>query len=178
VTPLQLAVASAAVANGGTLYRPQLVEKFTDARGNVVAELPPEANGQLPVSQHHLQVIRDGMRQSVTTGLNSCARADISGLEIAGKTGTAEYPEVIDPTIQHYDPDNIRIRSHAWFAGFVPYDKPELEVVVLIEGAGDMNDGSATLAVPAVTEIMQAYYGVTPPSTSFEPVDPYKLPCH
>jgi penicillin-binding protein 2 len=77
-----------------------------------------------------------------------------------------------------YDPKNIRMRSHAWFAGYAPYDKPQIEVLVLVEGAGDMNDGSATIAVPAVTEIMQAYFGTTPPPESFKPVAPYNLPCH
>jgi penicillin-binding protein 2 len=178
VTPLQLAVASAAVANGGTIYQPQLVQAFTDATGTVVREVEPIVRRQVTVSSEHLQVIREGMRLSVSSGLNNCARADISGLEIAGKTGTAEYPEVIDPKILEYDPENIRIRSHAWFAGFAPYDNPEIEVVVLIEGGGDMNDGSATLAVPAVTEIMQAYFGTIPPPESFLPVEPYNLPCH
>jgi penicillin-binding protein 2 len=178
VTPLQLAVASAAVANNGTLYEPQLVKSFTDATGKVVREVAPVISQRVPVSPEHLQVIREGMRLSVTDGFNACARADLSGVEIAGKTGTAEYPERIDPTKTEYDPENIRIRSHAWFAGFAPYDNPEIEVVVLVEGAGDLNDGSATLAVPAVTEIMQAYFGATPAPESFEPVPPYNMPCH
>lgn len=178
VTPLQLAVASAAVANNGTLYQPQLVKAFTDASGTVVREVAPVPNRQVPVAPNFLQVIREGMRLSVTSGFNTCARADMSGLEIAGKTGTAEYPEVIDPTKIEYDPENIRIRSHAWFAGFAPYDNPQIEVVVLVEGAGDMGDGSATLTVPAVTEIMQAYFGVAPAPESFGPVPPYNLPCH
>ena len=178
VTPLQLAVASAAVANGGTLYRPQLAKAFMDASGKIVSEVPAQVNGRLPVSAENLRAIQEGMRLSVTSGLNSCARADISGLEIAGKTGTAEYPEAIDPKKVEYDPQNIRIRSHAWFAGYAPYDDPQIEVLVLLEGAGDLNDGSATLAVPAVTEIMQAYFGVTPPPESFAPVEPYNLPCH
>lgn len=178
VTPLQLAVASAAVANGGTLYRPQLVEKLTDETGKVVSEAPPEVNGRVPVAPDDLRVIREGLRLAITSGLDNCARPDIAGLDIAGKTGTAEYPEVIDPSVKQYDPKNIRMRSHAWFAGFVPYDKPELEVLVLVEGAGDMNDGSATIAVPAVTEIMQAYYRVTPPPASFKPVPPQNVMCH
>ncbi|MCA1595005.1 MAG: peptidoglycan glycosyltransferase, partial [Chloroflexi bacterium] len=95
VTPLQLATASAAVANGGTLYRPQLLEALTDATGKTVRELPPEINGRVPVSPGNLQVIREGLRLAVTSGLDTCARPDISGLEIAGKTGTAEYPELI-----------------------------------------------------------------------------------
>jgi penicillin-binding protein 2 len=178
VTPLQLAVASAAVANGGTLYKPQLVRSFTDETGKVVAEVPPEAVAQVPVAPEHLQAIREGMRLSVTTGPNVCARPDISGLEIAGKTGTAEYPELIDPNKVEYDPANIRIRSHSWFVGFAPYDNPQIEVLVLIEGSGDLYDGSATLTVPAVTEIMQAYFGTVPPQASLEPILNYKQACH
>ena len=178
VTPMQLAVASASVANGGTLYRPQLVEALTDATGKPVREVPPEINGHVPVSPDNLQVIREGLRVAVTNGLDTCARPDISGLQIAGKTGTAEYPELIDPAKSGDDPNNIRLRSHAWFAGFAPYDKPEIEVLVLVEGAGDMNDGSATIAVPAATEIMQAYYHTSPPPASFNRVPPYNLPCH
>ncbi len=178
VTPLQLAVASAAVANGGTLYKPQLVKSFTDETGKVIDELPPEPVAEVPVAPEHLQVIREGMRLSVLTGPNVCARPDISGLDIAGKTGTAEYPELIDPTKMEYDPANIRIRSHSWFVGFAPYDNPQIEVLVLIEGSGDLYDGSGTLAVPAVTEIMQAYFGTTPPQASLEPILNYKQACH
>jgi penicillin-binding protein 2 len=143
-----------------------------------VAEVPPEAVAQVPVAPEHLQAIREGMRLSVTTGPNVCARPDISGLEIAGKTGTAEYPELIDPNKVEYDPANIRIRSHSWFVGFAPYDNPQIEVLVLIEGSGDLYDGSATLTVPAVTEIMQAYFGATPPQASLEPILNYKQACH
>jgi penicillin-binding protein 2 len=177
VTPIQLAVASAAIANGGTLYQPQIVEKIIDANGKLVRDIPPVVNGQLPVSPEHLRVIREGMRLAITDGIDACARKDISGLEIAGKTGTAEYLERLDPNKGPTE-DNIRKRSHAWFAGFAPYDDPQIEVVVLVEGAGDMNDGSATIAVPAVTEIMQAFFKVTPPIDPAKPIPPYNLPCH
>lgn len=177
VTPVQLLVASAAVANGGTLYQPQLVKAITDPDGNVVREIPPVAVGQVPVSENHLRVIREGMRLAITDGLDFCARRDFSGLEIAGKTGTAEYVERLDPK-KPPDEDNIRKRSHAWFVGFAPYDNPEIQVLVLVEGAGDMNDGSATIAVPAVTEIMQAYYKVPPPQDPAKPQPIYNLPCH
>jgi penicillin-binding protein 2 len=177
VTPLQLTVASAAIANGGTLYQPQIVEKVVDANGELVRDIPPVANGKLPVSDEHLRVIREGMRLAITDGIDACARKDISGLDIAGKTGTAEYLERLDPKKGPTE-DNIRKRSHAWFAGFAPFDDPQIEVVVLVEGAGDMNDGSATIAVPAVTEIMQAYFKVTPPIDPTKPIPPYNLPCH
>jgi len=177
VTPLQLTIASAAVANGGTLYQPQLVKHVTDANGDIVQEVPPVVNGRVPVKPEYLQVIREGMRLSITHGLNVCAQDEVSGLEMAGKTGTAEYDERIDPKKGPTE-DNVRKRSHAWFVGFAPYSDPEIQVLVLVEGAGDMGDGSATIAVPAVTEIMQAYYNVTPPLAPETPIPPYDLPCH
>lgn len=181
VTPLQLTLASAAIANGGTLYTPQLVRAITDDAGTVIREFTPEVRNQVPLSAASVQAIHDGMRLSVSNGFNTCARADMSGLQIAGKTGTAEYIEMVNPrlpTALRYEPGNFRKRSHAWFVGFAPYNDPQIQVLTIVEGAGDMTDGSATITVPATTEIMQAYFGVTPAPESFEPVPPYDLPCH
>lgn len=159
VTPLQLVKATAAVANGGTLYRPQIVQAITDNSGTVIQEVQPETLAQIPVDPAYLAVIRDGMRRSVTEGANVAARDDCSGLSIAGKTGTAEF----GPNIQKANGEIVR-QSHSWFVGFAPYDDPQIAVVVLLEGTGDLNDGSATLAVPAVTQIIQSYLKATPPS--------------
>ncbi len=157
VTPLQLATAASAVANGGTLYRPQLVQHITNTRGEVVARQQPEVLARVPIDDAHLAVVREGMRRSVTEGVNVAARDACSGLSIAGKTGTAEYGALIIK-----EDGSVSRRSHAWFVGFAPYEQPEVLVVVLLEGAGDLGDGSATLAVPAVTQIMQAYFHIPP----------------
>ncbi len=163
VTPLQLVMASAAIANDGWLYRPQIVRAITDTNGNVIREVQPELIRRIPIEPKHFQVVREGMRLSVTEGPNIAARDQCSGLSIAGKTGTAEFgPLITIPAPDGRGTREVR-QSHAWFVGFAPYDDPEIEVLVLVEGAGDMNDGSATIAVPAVTQIMQAYFGVTPP---------------
>lgn len=163
VTPLQLVMASAAIANDGWLYRPQIVRAITDTNGNVIREVQPELIRRIPIDPKHFQVVREGMRLSVTEGPNIAARDQCSGLSIAGKTGTAEFgPLITIPAPDGRGTREVR-QSHAWFVGFAPYDDPEIEVLVLVEGAGDMNDGSATIAVPAVTQIMQAYFGVTPP---------------
>jgi penicillin-binding protein 2 len=124
----------------------------------------------IPVEPEYLEVVREGMRRSVTEGLNVAARDDCSGLRIAGKTGTAEY----GPLIPKADETFAR-RSHAWFVGFAPYEQPEIAVVVLLEGVGDLENGSATLAVPAVTQVMQSYFRVSPPSEKPEdcPVMPH-----
>lgn len=158
VTPLQLLNAHAAVVNGGILFQPQLVERIVDANGNLIERIQPEMLAQVPIEPAHLMVMRDGMRRSVTDGLNIAARDECSGLPIAGKTGTAEF----GPQIERPDGSPTR-QSHSWFVGYAPYDDPQIAVVVLLEGTGDLNDGSATLAVPAVTQIMQAYFDVAPP---------------
>jgi penicillin-binding protein 2 len=164
VTPLQLIAGSAAVAGDGKLYRPQIVKAITDSSGKVIHEVQPELTRQIPVDPRYLAVVRDGMRRSVTEGVNRAARDDCSGLQIAGKTGTAEFGPLIElPPVNGKPRAPIR-QSHSWFVGFAPYDNPQIEVLALVEGSGDLNDGSATITVPAVTQIMQAYFGTTPPN--------------
>lgn len=164
VTPLQLITAAAAVANNGSLYRPQIVKAITDSSSKVIQETQPELVRQVPVDPAYFAVVREGMRRSVTEGANVAARDDCSGLQIAGKTGTAEFgPEIEVPTADGKGTRRVR-QSHSWFVGFAPYDNPQIEVLVLSEGTGDLGDGSATIAVPAVTQIMQTYFNVTPPN--------------
>ncbi len=169
VTPLQLATAAGAIARDGTVYRPHVVSTVTDANGTVLSTIMPEIKSKVPVNPEYLAVIRDGMRQSVTKGLNIAARDECSGLSIAGKTGTAEFGPVVTP-------DGKR-QSHSWFVGFAPFDDPQIVVAVLLEGTGDLGDGSSTMAVPAVTQIMQAYFKVAPlanrsPICPAMPIDP------
>ncbi|MEF3275312.1 MAG: peptidoglycan glycosyltransferase [Chloroflexus sp.] len=169
VTPLQLAVAAGAIATDGTLYRPHLVDRIVDEHGQLVQRIAPEPIGRVPIETRHLATIRQGLLSSITDGLGVAAREACSGLRIAGKTGTAEF----GPLLTTADGRLVR-QSHAWFVGFAPYDDPQIVVVVLVEGVGDLNDGSSTIAVPAVTQIMQAYFGITPPEQppAFCPVLP------
>lgn len=163
-TPLQLAVAGAAIATNGKVYRPQIVEQIVSPEGTVIQQFEPELVKTLPFDPSYYEVSRIGMRRSVIEGANISARPECSGLSIAGKTGTAEF----GPELTVKNPNGVGTvivrQSHSWFVGFAPYEDPQIEVVFLSEGSGDMNDGSSTIAVPAVTQIMQAYFGVNPPS--------------
>ncbi|HEU5011169.1 MAG TPA: penicillin-binding transpeptidase domain-containing protein [Roseiflexaceae bacterium] len=163
VTPLQLVMGGAAIANNGTLFQPHIVKAITDQQGKVVQEVQPQVSARLPVDPNYLAVVREGMRRSVTEGVNIAARDDCSGLQIAGKTGTAEFGPVINIPDGRGGTRQTR-QSHSWFVGFAPYNDPQIEVVALVEGTGDLGDGSATIAVPAVTQMMQAYFNVTPPN--------------
>jgi penicillin-binding protein 2 len=152
------------VANGGDLFQPQLVSAIVNNSGEIVQELPAQLTRHIDVDPRYFAVVREGMRRSVTEGVNVAARDDCSGLQIAGKTGTAEFGALLTvPTVDGKGTRQVQ-QSHSWFVGFAPYDNPQIEVLALVEGTGDLGDGSATIAVPAVTQIMQAYFKVPPPN--------------
>ena len=142
VTPLQLLDAISAIANGGELVRPRLVKEILDSHGNVVTSFQKEVRRQVPVNEEYLAVMRDAMLQSVTYGVATSAQ--VAGLAVAGKTGTAEFgPVRPDGT---YD-------THGWFVGFAPYDNPQIAVVAFIErGGGFQNAG------PAAARILDYYF--------------------
>ncbi len=153
-TPLQVLNATAAIANGGTLYRPQLVYQVQDADGNVLRGFQPDIIRRLPVSQDNLNLVREGLRQAV---LNGTARhVSIPGVPIAGKTGTAEFPGRRDR--------EGNLPTHAWFTAFAPFQNPEIAVVAFVYGGGE---GSA-VSVPIAHEILQAYFQAHPLSGSGE----------
>ncbi|MHC9538610.1 MAG: penicillin-binding protein 2 [Vulcanimicrobiota bacterium] len=146
VTPLQLAVATAAVANGGTLYRPHLVKRIVTASGKVEGEFSPFVIRKISIAPEHFQAIRDGMRGAVQYGTGAAAHSSV--VEIAGKTGTAEnYPTV----------DNPHGRNHTWFTSFAPYRNPEIVVTVFIEKSGGFG---GEWGAPIARRVIEAYYGV------------------
>ncbi len=145
VTPLQVANFVAAVANGGTLYVPQTVERVLDAEGNVIYEFAPQVRGQLPVSPENLAEIRAAMGL-VTQNSRGTAEFVFRNFSVAvaGKTGTAETGGEFD------DP-------HAWFVAFTEEgreDLPDIVVAVIIENRGD---GSAW-AAPVARRVLEAYF--------------------
>ncbi|MGI8586593.1 MAG: penicillin-binding protein 2 [Chloroflexia bacterium] len=150
-TPLQLANATAAVANGGTLYQPQIVRRILESDGGtVVQDFQPNVIRHIHVDPANLALIREGMRMAVADPAKGTAhKADLQGVHIAGKTGTAEIGDVIDAQGHR--------RAHAWFTSFAPYENPEIAVTVLIE-AGDQSLEGSTFAVPVARAIYKAYY--------------------
>ncbi len=144
VTPLQVARMMAAVANGGTLYRPYVVDRVVDSTGGVEPINQPQATGRLPISQVNLQIIQEAL-YGVTTASLGTATHRFQGLSIpvAGKTGTAEQS----------DKDAL---PHSWFAGYFPADDPQIAMVVLVENAGE----GSTVAAPMFRQVLEGYYGL------------------
>ncbi|MDO8471925.1 MAG: penicillin-binding protein 2 [bacterium] len=148
-TPLEMAVATAAIANGGKMFEPRLVAGLTDGKGEVFRTIEPTVKSTLPVDNGKLQIVREGMRQAVVSG--SSRPLNTLKEPLAGKTGTAQFGN--------------QDRTHAWFTGFGPFDDPKVVVSVLIEGGG----GSFEAAIPLAEDVFRAYFNEPRPEPRPEP---------
>ncbi|MCC7117214.1 MAG: hypothetical protein IT310_01710 [Anaerolineales bacterium] len=154
VTPLQVANFIAAIANGGTLYRPQLVEKILPVEGDPLLVFKPEARGTLPLRKENLETLQEAMFM-VTQNPLGTARFNIRGLQfnVAGKTGTAESGSGL---------------SHAWFAGYTynqaNTQKPDIAIAIIIENRGEGSDW----AVPLFRAMVETYYYGSPQRYNYE----------
>lgn len=154
VTLVQLALAYAAIANGGTLYVPQLVERVTAPDGSVVEELEPRVRRRVDVDPAHLALVVDGLYGAVNNPGGTAYNARIpGGVSVAGKTGTAQVSQRA-----RLDEDPSRAwyynRAHAWFAGFAPAQDPQIAIVVLVEHGGAGGRQAAPIAINILTEYL------------------------
>ncbi|MDF2460604.1 MAG: penicillin-binding protein 2, penicillin-binding protein 2 [Candidatus Saccharibacteria bacterium] len=143
-SPIQMAMATAAVANGGKLLKPHFVSEVTDANGKTVKKYGAETIRQVPVSPENLALVRQGMRDTIQKpyGTACCFMEKEVPVPVAGKTGSAET-----------DPNN-KVLPHSWFTSFSPYNDPKIVTVVLFEKAGE----GSQFAAPATRELLRWYY--------------------
>lgn len=150
VSPLQLAVAIAAIANNGKVTRPHMVSAVIDTQGKVVREIKPEVVREGFLSQANIEIVKQGMRQTMLEGTGCCSTNREVPVPVSGKTGTAETSS------EGYDGKNPRTRPHAWFEAFAPSDNPEIVVVALVENSGE----GAEYALPVVRDTLKWYFTV------------------
>ncbi len=140
-TPLQMASAIAAIGNGGTIYRPYVVQKILSPEGEELKSFQPVATGQLQVSPDTLAVLRQGMQDVTDPG--GTAYGAFAGFPVAvgGKTGTAQ---------------NSQGDDHAWFVALAPIEDPEVAIVVFIEQGGS----GGGFAAPVARKVLASYFNV------------------
>ena len=156
VTPLQMANALAVVANGGTLYAPQLVQHVSDAAGQIIRPYVPTISQTLSIDAAVWQTVREGLDEAVSeTGTGNRAQLEDLGINLAGKTGTAEYCDDIAYAAGRCDVEaDETLPTHAWFMAYGPFEAPEVVVLVWIYDGGE---GSVTSA-PVAKEVLDFYF--------------------
>jgi penicillin-binding protein 2 len=152
VTPLQLALAYAALANGGTLYQPQVVRAVETSDSAVVQEFPPRIRRQIPLQPDSLRLVTTALYDVVNDPTGTAFPARDPSLDVAGKTGTAQTGYVAKKE------DEAKMawflsQNHAWFASFAPSRSPEVAVAVLVEHGGS----GPEVAVPVAMQIVHEY---------------------
>ena len=136
VTPIQVARMMSAVANGGVLWKPRLVQRVERPEQGVVFRDAGQVNGNVELSPVVWALIRDGLWAVVNDGGTGGA-ARIAGLDVAGKTGTAQIIA---------NSKSERGEDHAWFAAFAPLKEPQAVVVVIVERGGHGGEAAAPIA--------------------------------
>lgn len=143
-TPLQIAMYTAAVANGGTLFKPRLVLPGEVREPKSPVLFPGEISNKISIPTEHLKIVRGGMYDVVNAQYGTGRRARVKGLKLAAKTGTAEYGS------------RSNRRKHTWMIAFAPFDNPEIALAVLVE---DGESGGKTVA-PIISEALREYFGL------------------
>jgi penicillin-binding protein 2 len=162
-TIIQIAMAYAALANGGTLYVPQLVERISGPDGAVLEELEPRVRRRVHVSRENLAFLIDSFSGVVNDPLGTAFAARVAdGVAIAGKTGTAQVYQRARLSEEDAARAEYRNRAHAWFAGFAPVERPEVAIVVMLEHGGS----GGRYAAPIAIQILQEYLAPRPTGAS------------
>ncbi len=153
-TPLQLLALISAVANGGKLYLPQVVEKVENVYGNVLKEYPPVEKRRVNISEDSLHIIQEALTGVVNDPHGTgwvCAFKDV---KVAGKTGTAQVV-TMPQNFRQGDMDRmpLKFRDHAWFVAYAPVEDPRISIVVLVEHGGF----GAAAAAPIAKKVIEKY---------------------
>jgi penicillin-binding protein 2 len=153
-TPLQLLMLISAIANGGRLYLPQVTEKVEDVYGNLLKEWPVSEMGRVDVSEKTLQIIQQALMGAVNDPRGTGWACVLKQAKVAGKTGTAQVIRMAQD-FKKGDMERmpLKLRDHAWFVAYAPFENPVIAVVVLVEHGG--YGGAA--AAPIAKRVIEKY---------------------
>jgi penicillin-binding protein 2 len=144
LTPLRAAMNIVAIANGGKIYRPRVVNRVVSPIGDTMYRYPPELMKEVSLKRENLKLVREGLRKAIGSVFGTGKKAALEEVDIAGKTGTVQI-----------GPEGAR-RNHSWFVGYAPYESPRIVVAVILEE----KESGGFYAAPAAQKIFAAYFGV------------------
>lgn len=155
LTPLQVALMTATAANGGKVYKPQIIESVTTPEGEVIERFEPQIIGELNDRERaFLKIIREGLVGVVQGKRGTARNVRIKGLTIGGKTGTAQVVRIAQYKGLKEKDIPYKFRDHAWFTCYAPADNPQIAVTVLVEHG--LHGGSG--AGPIARVILKKYF--------------------
>jgi penicillin-binding protein 2 len=152
-TPLQMVDLTSAIANGGTRYKPIILESITTADGRIVYQSKAQVIGKVPLSAPSLELVRKGLWEVVNGDKGTARGSRLADIEISGKTGTSQ---VISRKKDDTRPEEERpahLRAHAWFIAYAPSAAPEIAVAVLVEHG----EHGSSAAAPIATELIKNF---------------------
>jgi penicillin-binding protein 2 len=149
-TPLQMAMLTAAVANGGVRYRPSVVSRVETMEGDVVFQAPSQEIARLSVSPRNLKIVQQGIWGAVNGERGTARRVHLNDIEIAGKTGTSQVVGRKESGDDYLPP---HLRPHAWFVCYAPFDAPKIAIAVVVENG----EHGSSAGGPIAREMVKAY---------------------
>jgi penicillin-binding protein 2 len=152
-TPMQMAVMTSAVANGGRRYKPMLLEAVKNIDGRLLFKQTPEVVGRLPVSEDTLRLVQEGLLQVVNGERGTGRRIRVNDFHISGKTGTSQVISRKDNDDMPEDQVPAHLRAHAWFVAYAPSEAARIVVSVVVEH-GEHGSGAAA---PIAKELIKTY---------------------
>jgi len=152
-TPLQMVGMTAAIANGGTRYKPIILEAVKTPDGRILHQNEPQVIGKMPVSQSTLELVKKGLWAVVNSDHGTARGSRLADIEISGKTGTSQVISRKEDDTRSEAERPAHLRAHAWFVAYAPSDNPVIAVAVLIEHG----EHGSSAAAPVARELIKTY---------------------
>jgi penicillin-binding protein 2 len=157
-TPLQIAVMISSIFNGGTVFVPHIVEAIEDPITGEIAYTEPKISRHMPVSQEVRDLVMAGIVKAVADHGGTGWRARVEGLNIGGKTGTAQVVSLKHTENMKEDDLPEAWRDHSWFGAIFPQENPRYTVVVMLEHGGGGGRSAAPIAGAIMNKMMELGY--------------------
>ncbi len=154
-TPLQMLSLTAAIANGGKLLRPLILQSIETVEGDIIKIPQQEQIGVIPASKKTFEIVKRGLWEVVNTQGGTASIVRVDGLNIAGKTGTAQVVGRKKTDTENREKLRDSFKSHAWFVSYAPADDPKIAVAVLVEHG----EHGSSAAGPVAREMIKTYLG-------------------